>query len=113
MCTHILLCEHVCVCACSQPSIRPLFIHPANGMVLSISDDAFVSEFPVVVLNSVAWERVEVVRIVIKDSVPPADAYLPMARVVDDTGATVPSQVNGILMKSKHASACGFDVRFH
>ena len=83
MCVLLLQATHI-----------PRLSHPSKGMQLQISEDSYVTEYPVVIFNSLAWDRYEAVRVAVLDTVPPDEAYVPMARVVDDDGAVIPSQVH-------------------
>jgi hypothetical protein len=75
----------------------PLLYHPSKGVLFQISEESFIEEYPIVLYNCLGWERSEVIRITVKDTVAPVDAFLPHARVVDDAGNAIPAQVNGLV----------------
>ena len=57
-------------------------------------DGQGTQDLPLIVFNSLAWERTELIRIIIKDDVQPDDAFLPLARIVSEEGVLVPCQVH-------------------
>lgn len=94
----------------AQATLKPAFIYPVAGLQLQLSEDAYMVEYPLVILNSLAWDRTELVRVVVKDSVTPLEAYLPLARVVDDSGEVVPSQLHAILPTGSLPFVSGFPL---
>ena len=69
-------------------------MHPVSGVQVQVSEDESVEELPLIIFNSLAWERTELIRIIIKDDVQPDDAFLPLARIVSEEGVLVPCQVH-------------------
>ena len=83
-------------------------MHPVSGVQVQVSEDESVEELPLIIFNSLAWERTELIRIIIKDNVQPDDAFLPLARIVSDEGAAIPCQVHAVHVNGTQcvSSAC-------
>ncbi len=64
--------------------------------VSRLLDGQEIHDFPLIVFNPIAWERTELIRVIITDDVTPADAYLPLARVLNDDGVALPCQVHAV-----------------